>query len=466
MVTSPGAGTGGGRARPAAVAIVAFLTTIDGTIVNVALPSIQRDLRMSLASAQWVVTVYLIAFSALMLTGGRLTDRYGQGAMLRLGLAVFTAASLLAGVARCAAVLLLARAVQGCGAALALPSGLAMAASGPTARDRDAVAAVWMASLAAALASGPVIGGWISQHLGWHWIFLVNLPAGLVGLTVAGFVPRDARARLDHARLDWAGLVCSAVALAAATFVLTEGATAGWASPRILTAGAVALGSAAGRWRAERRRGAPMIDQAMLTGGVIGGVAVSVLWGSGVNGAFFCTSIYLQRDAGFSPTMTGLVFVPAAALVVLVTPFVPAMTVRLGAGRTVACGLLVVSAGLALLTVAASPHIRVGMLVGPSAVIGAGSALTVPLTTSVLASVPRDSTGVAGGILSLAREISGLAGICVITLIVTVSGGGPRGADLPARGYPWGILAAAALTAVGALIAWRTLPGRDAPKAP
>ncbi len=165
------------RWSAATVAIVAFLTTVDGTIVNVALPSIQRDLRLSLPTAQWVVTGYLITFSALMLTGGRLNDRYGRRLVLCLGLGLFTAASLLAGLAGSATVLLAARTAQGAGAALALPASLAVAASGPTARDRDGVAAVWMASLASALALGPFLGGWISQHLSWNWIFLVNGPA-------------------------------------------------------------------------------------------------------------------------------------------------------------------------------------------------------------------------------------------------------------------------------------------------
>jgi MFS family permease len=434
-------GVTGGRRRwsAAVVAIVAFLTTTDGTIVNVALPSIQRDLRLSLPTAQWVVTGYLITFSALMLTGGRLSDRYGRRLVLRLGLGVFTAASLLAGVAGSAAVLLIARAGQGAGAALALPAALAVAMSGPTARDRDAAAAVWMASLASALAMGPFLGGWISQHLGWNWIFLVNVPAGLAGLLIAGFAVEDSP-RDETAHSDWAGLVCSTAVLAAATFVLIDGAAAGWTSPLIAAAGAASAVGAAGFCYWERRCRTPMIDLALVNDRVLrGGVAASVMWGAGVNGVFFFTSLFLQRYAGFSATRTGLVFVPVALLVILVTP----LTVTVGS---------------------ASPqHLSIAVLLAPAAVIGAGSALTVPLTTSVLASVPAARAGVAGGILSLAREASGLVGIGVIGLIVTASGSVPPGRAVGtafARGYERGLLTAVALTAVGALVAWRTLPGQ------
>src|SRR5258708_7026658 len=161
------------------IGVAAFLTTIDGTIVNVALPSIQRGLGMSLPQLQWVVTGYLLTFSALMLTGGRLADRYGTRPVLLAGLALFTAASVPASTAPSAAVLLAARALQGAGAALVLPAGLAIVAAGRTARQRDAGAAVGVAALAAALATGPGGGGRPAQPPGWHWVFGLNSPARL-----------------------------------------------------------------------------------------------------------------------------------------------------------------------------------------------------------------------------------------------------------------------------------------------
>jgi EmrB/QacA subfamily drug resistance transporter len=444
------------------IAIVAFLTTIDNTIVNVALPAIQRDLTMSVATLEWVVTGYLITFSALMLTGGRLADRYGTRRILLLGLAVFIAASLLAGTARDAAMLLAARAIQGSGAALALPAGLAVVAAGRTQRERDLGAATWMATLAVALAAGPLAGGWLTQHLSWNWIFLVNLPPGIAGLLIGWAAIEPARPG-DSSGIDVTGLACSAVALAAVTFVLIEGPGIGWGSPQVAVAVVISVGAAICFGRTERRSaesaiGGPLLRERALQGGL----AASVLWGVGVNGVFFFTSIFLQRAAGFSATRTGLVFLPLAALVVLVTPVTATLAGRFGAARTVAAGLALVSAGLAVVSLTLY-HVTALRLLPGMVMIGAGSALTVPLTTSVLAAVPPSRTGAAGGMLSVAREASGLAGISVIGLIVT--GGHP----LPARGavsgtfvhgYGTGLVAAAGLALVGAVIAARTLPGR------
>ena len=469
------------------IAIAAFLTTIDNTIVNVALPSIQHDLHMSLPGLQWVVTGYLIAFSALMLTGGRLADRYGRRRILLTGLAIFTAASLLAGTASTAAMLLTGRIAAGMGAALVLPAALAVAAGGPTPRDRDAAAAVWMAALAAALALGPVVGGWLSQHLGWNWIFLVNVPPGLAGLLIGGIAIAEQRSD-GAAGTDWPGLICSAAALAALTYALVEGPSVGWGSPRVAAATALTVGGLGGFLLAERRAAAPMIDMTVLAERALGGgIAASVLWGAGVNGVFFFTSLFLQRAEGFSATRTGLVFLPIAALVVLVTPFTPALTGRIGAARTVAAGLVLVAAGLALLalfalraqpSISALPAMPAQLAHGAYqvtllnllpgvAVIGIGSALTVPLTSSVLAAVPPSHTGVAGGVLSLAREASGLVGISVIGLIVTAGHPVPASGAVKetfARGYGTGLLAAAALAAIGAVVAGLTLPGARRPR--
>jgi MFS family permease len=468
------------------IGVAAFLTTIDGTIVNVALPSIQRDLGMSLPQLQWAVTGYLLTFSALMLTGGRLADRYGARPVLLAGLALFTGVSLPAGLAPGAAVLLAARAAQGAGAALVLPAGLAVVAAGRTARQRDAGAAVWMAALAAALATGPVAGGWLAQHLGWHWIFLVNIPVGLAGMALGwlglpGPAPHGAAAPHDAAGLanaaglaDAAGplglssLACCTVLLGGVTYVLIEGPGQGFGSPVVIAAAGLACAAAAGLRRAERRAPAPLIDTGLVRQRVLGGsLAASVLWGAGVNGVLFYTSLFLQRAAGFSATRTGLVFAPLAVLVVLVTPATPYLTGRFGAARTAAAGLAAVAAGLAAIAMVRH-QVTVPRLLPGLALIGTGSALTVPLTSAALAAVPPNRTGVAGGLIAAAREASGLAGIAVLGLVVTAAHPVPPHGRLGAGfadGYGAGLLTAAALALVAAVIAARTLPGPAAPAA-
>ncbi len=445
----------------AAIGVAAFLTTIDNTIVNVALPSIQRDLRVSLPALQWVVVTYLITFSALLLTGGRLADRYGRRRILLTGLALFTAASLPAGIATDTAMLLTARAFQGAGAALVLPAGLAVVAAGRTPRERDAGAAVWMAALAAALAMGPLAGGWLSQHLSWRWIFLVNVPLGLTGLLL-GWLALDDSGRLRAERVDAPGLLSGTVMLAAAAFVLIEGPGLGWGSPTVAGAAVVACAAATCFGWAEHRSPDPMVDFALVREPALrGGIAASVLWGAGINGVFFFTSLFLQRAAGFSATRTGLVFVPLAVLVVLVTPLTPGLVERFGAARTSAAGLVVVAAGLAAVSLTRDQVTMLRLLPGVAA-IGIGSALAVPLTSSVLAAVPPARTGVASGLLGAAREASGLVGISLIGLVVTAGHPVPTHGHLSGAfvsGYGTGLLVAAAFALLAAVIADRTLPG-------
>jgi EmrB/QacA subfamily drug resistance transporter len=444
----------------ATIGVAAFLTTIDSTILNVALPSIQRGLQLPLPVLQWVVTSYLLTFAALMLAGGRLADRFGRRRILLIGLGVFTVASVPAAAARDAAMLLAARGLQGAGAALVLPAGLAIAAAGRTPRERDAGAAMWMAALAAALATGPVAGGWLTQHLGWNWIFVVNIPVGLAGLGLGWLaVPESVRPGAE--RLDLAGLLSAVVTLAAATFALLEGPTLSWGSPAVAGAGAVACAGAACFGWAERHSHAPMVDFTLLRERALaGGIAASVLWGAGVNGVFFFTSLFLQRAAGFSASRTGLVFVPIAVLVILVSPLAPGLVGRFGAARVSAAGLMLVAVGLAAVSLTRHDVTLLRLLPGV-AIIGVGSALTVPLTSSALAAVPEARAGLAGGLLGVAREASGLVGISVIGLIVTSGQAVPAHGRLGGAfvaGYGTGLMAAAGLVALGAVIAWRTLP--------
>ncbi|MBG0819450.1 DHA2 family efflux MFS transporter permease subunit [Planomonospora sp. ID91781] len=431
------------------VGLAGFVTTLDNTVVTVALPTLQAELGASLALLEWVVTGYVLTFSGLMLAGGRLADVYGRRRILVTGLAVFTAASLAAGLAGSAGALVAARLVQGCGAALILPAMLAVVAVAGGGRERSAGVAVWMASGAAALALGPVVGGYLAQHAHWSWIFLLNVPLGVLCVALAmAAVPesRDGTA----ARVDVPGVAASIAVLSAGTFGLTFAAELGWTSPVILAALAVSVVSAAAFAVVERLGRDPMVDLALFRARAFtGGVIAQVLWGLGVNGVFFFTALFLQGVLGFSPTASGLAFVPLALLVAVVTPLVPLAERRLGAARTVALGLVLVAGGMV-----AVAFLRAGdgwaELLPAVCVIGIGSALTMPLGSAVLGAVPEGRAGVAGGVFSVAREMSGLFGIAVVGVIV-------NGAASFTAGYSTGLLTAAGLVAAGAAVSLVTL---------
>ncbi|WP_433368188.1 MFS transporter [Streptosporangium sp. CA-115845] len=431
------------------IGLAGFVTTLDNTVVTVALPTLQAELGASPAALEWVVTGYVLTFSGFMLAGGRLADVYGRRRVLVAGLAVFTAASLAAGLATSVGALVAARLVQGSGSALILPAMLAIVAVGNDERQRSVGVAVWMASGAGALALGPVVGGYLTQHVHWSWIFLLNVPLGVLIIALATVtIPesRDERA----ARVDVPGVASSVAVLSAGTFALTFGAELGWTSPPILVAVLFAVAAAPVFAVAERLGADPMVDLALFRSRTFtGGVIAQVLWGLGVNGVFFFTALFLQGVLGFSPTASGLAFVPLALLVVVVTPLVPFAERRIGAARTVALGLVLVAAGMA-----AVAFLRPGdgwaELLPSVCVIGIGSALTMPLGSAVLGAVPESRAGVAGGVFSVAREMSGLFGIAIIGVIV-------NGSASFTAGYSTGLLVAAGLVVTGAAISLVTL---------
>src|SRR5580693_3577539 len=241
------------------------MTYLDNNVTNVALPTIQRDLHLSVAGLEWVVSSYILVFASLLLAGGRLADVFGRRRLFVIGLAVFTLASLGAGLAGSGAVLIAARLVQGLGAALMVPTTLAIiVATFDDRRERTQAIGIWAAIGALALAVGPLIGGLISQHLHWGWIFLINVPVGVITFAIAMFYVDESRAGSAVRRLDLPGLVTSALSLFALTYALIEGDVSGWTAPLILGAFVVAAAAAAAFLAIESRTANPMVDLSMF----------------------------------------------------------------------------------------------------------------------------------------------------------------------------------------------------------
>jgi EmrB/QacA subfamily drug resistance transporter len=282
---------------------------LDNNVTNVAIPTIQRSLHLSIAGLEWVVSSYILVFVGLLLAGGRLADVYGRRRFFVAGLSVFTLASLGAGLAGSGGALIAARLAQGLGAAMVVPATLAIIiATFDNVRERATAIGAWSAIGAMALAFGPLIGGFISQHLHWGWIFFINVPVGAVTLGIAAFSVRESRGQ-DAARLDIPGLAASALALFALTYALIEGHDRGWTSPLIAGAFAAAAVAAAAfvaiKWRSEN----PMVRIALFRSPVFsGGTVTTMLWVFGAFGIYFFTSLYLQDILGFSPTKAGLAF--------------------------------------------------------------------------------------------------------------------------------------------------------------
>jgi EmrB/QacA subfamily drug resistance transporter len=255
------------RRRPwalLAVALATFMTYLDNNIVNVALPAIQRDLHLTTAGLEWVVSGYVLVFAGLLLAGGRLADAYGRRRLFLAGLAVFTAASLAAGLAGSAEVLVAARAVQGLGAALVTPTTLAIISNAfPDPRERASAVGVWAGVGALALAVGPLLGGVLAQHASWGWIFTLNVPVGAGTLLLGGWAVTGSR-EAARRRLDLPGVGLSVVALTALTWSLIEGGSRGWTSAAVLGSFAVAALAGVLFVLVEQRSADPMVEVSLF----------------------------------------------------------------------------------------------------------------------------------------------------------------------------------------------------------
>ncbi|MEU6347055.1 MFS transporter [Streptomyces sp. NPDC046977] len=469
MRRSPGLGA------LAAVGLAAFLTSLDSTVVTVALPQLQRELHLSPSDLEWVAVAYPLAYAALLLMGGQTADRYGHRSTLLAGTALFTAASVLCALATGGPVLMTGRLVQGAAAALIFPAALAVVTHDLPAPLRTVGVSLLTAAVAAALATGPVISGVLTQHLGWPSLFAINIPlAGAAWWAMAATMPKepqvtshpaaDGTARpVGDAPWDMA-LIC--LALAGYAFSLIEGHRQGL-SPAVLAAAATATAALLYVTAHQVLTTTPLPAVALLRHRTFtGGILAQLLWGLGVNGVFFFTAPYLHNAAGLNPTATGLAFTPIAGSLLLATPLLPTAVSRYGARAVVVTGLLSLAAGMAYLACIA-PTARLELLLPGFAVIGAGSALAIPLTTCALQCAPKAHSASAAGVFSAAREASGVLGIAVIGAVA--ASGGQLAADTDphtsAQGYRTALIAAAVLVATSAPTAWWALTSAISPTA-
>jgi len=446
-----------------AVGLATFMTYLDNNVINVAIPTIQRDLHLSVAGLEWVVSSYILVFAGLLLAGGRLADVYGRRRFFVAGLSIFTLSSLAAGLAGSGGALITARVFQGLGAAMLVPATLAIImATFESARERATAIGAVSAIGALALGFGPLIGGFISQHLHWGWIFFINVPIGVITLGITAFSIRESRGS-GAARLDVPGLVASAIALFALTYALIEGNDKGWTSGLIVASFVVAAGAAAAFVLIEGRSQNPMISLPLFRSAAFsGGTVTMMLWAFGVFGIYFFTSLYLQDILGFSPTKAGLAFVPMAVCIAVAAVLAQPVSARLRPYRTVALGMLIMAGGLVLFARLGQGASFASLMPG-FLIFGAGAGLMqVPLTNAVMHAMPPGRSGVASAVFNASREVAGLLGITIIGAILRSRQGdalhhGTAPAPAFLDGYHAGLIVTIGLVAVGAVVSYLSL---------
>jgi EmrB/QacA subfamily drug resistance transporter len=360
-----------------------------------------------------------------------------------------------AGLAQNQEMLIGARALQGVGAALLTPASLALLSElFPDPRERGTAVGIWGGVGALALAFGPLTGGWLSQHVSWGWIFLINAPIGVATAALAAAtVPAGVRGATRG--LDLPGLVTSSLALFALTYALIEGESRGWTSGVIVTAFALAAVAAIGFVVVELRSANPMMDLGFLRlRAFSGGLLAMGLWAFGVFGIYFYTAIYLQNVIGFSPTVAGAAFVPMALLMAVTATLAPRIETRFGAGRTVAVGLIAMAVAIAGIASYGEGTTYLDLM--PWFLLyGLGGGLLVPLNNVLVGALPAERAGVASGMLNVSREIFGLLGITILGAVLTNRSNAAAGTELHRylTGYQFSLVVAAILVAVGAPVA-------------
>jgi EmrB/QacA subfamily drug resistance transporter len=445
-----------------AVAFGLFMIMLDNTIVNVALPSIQSDLHIGISELEWVFNGYALTFGVLMLTGGKLADMLGRRRIFIVGLLVFTVASLFCGLATSAGWLIGARVVQGAGSALMNPATLSIVTATFPPRQRGMAIGIWAGVAAMALAIGPLAGGLITQHLGWNWIFFINVPVGILAIIVTRLVVDESRDTSADQRLDLPGLLSSGIGLFALTYGLIEANDFGWTSARILSLFAVAAIGLAAFVLLELRQRAPMLDLSLFKNGTFAGAnSVMLLVGLAMFGVFFYNSLFIQNILGYSAVQTGATFLPMTVLIILVAPFAGKYSDRVGSRWLMGLGMVLLAGSLFIFSrLDASSdfwNLLPGLIVG-----GFGMALVMtPTTSAAMGSVPIDKAGVGSAVLNSMRQVGGALGIAVIGAIIAESvnaaPGTPEGAAQFVTGYQHALTVAALIALAGAVLSVATV---------
>jgi EmrB/QacA subfamily drug resistance transporter len=445
-----------------AVAFGLFMIMLDNTIVNVALPSIQRDLGIGISELEWVFNGYALTFGVLMLTGGKLADLLGRRLIFIVGLLIFTAASLGCGLATSGGILIGARVVQGIGSALMNPATLSIITATFPPRQRGMAIGIWAGVAALALAIGPLVGGLITQHISWNWIFFINVPVGVLAILVTRLVVDESRDTSAEQRLDLPGLLASGIGLFALTYALIEANSYGWTSGRILGLFAVAIVGLAVFVVLELRQRVPMLDLSLFRNGTFAGANTVMLFvGLAMFGVFFYNSLFIQNIMGYSAVQTGATFLPMTGLIILVAPVAGKFSDRVGSRWLMGVGMILLSASLFTFSRldAASDfwNLFPGLIIGG---FGMGLVMT-PTTAAAMGSVAIDKAGVGSAVLNSMRQVGGSLGIAVMGAIVAsevkAAPGTPQAAAGFVTGFQHALVVASLIALSGAFLAVATV---------
>ncbi|MCZ4124336.1 DHA2 family efflux MFS transporter permease subunit [Streptomyces sp. H39-S7] len=403
--------------------LAGFMASLDNLVVTTALPSIRQDLGGALEDLEWTVSAYTLTFAVLLMFGAALGDRFGRRKLFTVGLGLFTAASAAAALAPGMGELIAARAAQGVGAAIMMPLTLTLLSATVAPERRGMAFGIWSAVNGLAVATGPLIGGTLTEHFSWQWIFWLNVPIGLLLLPLARLRLNESRG--PNSRLDVPGTALASAGLFGIVYALIRGNADGWTSPVVLTGmigGAVLIAAFVVY---ENRAAHPILPMRLFRNRAFSAVnAASLLMFLGMFGSIFLLSQFLQNVSGYSPMEAGVRMLPWTAMPMIVSPIAGILSDRIGGRPIIATGLALQAVGLGLFALVVTTDVSYAAQLPALIVSGIGMAMYFgPTANVVMSSVRAEEQGIASGANNALRELGGALGVAILASVFSAQGG-------------------------------------------
>ena len=458
-----------GRWAMAAVILGSGAAFLESSVVTVALPAIGRDLGLELGGLQWVMNAYLLALSALIITGGSLGDLYGRRRVFNSGLIGFAVTSLLCAIAPSGEVLIGARILQGISAALVVPASLAIVEASFAREDRGRAIGAWAGWSGASSLIGPFLGGWLVDAASWRWVFAVVVAVALIAAWLgARHLPESQAPRTTSQRPDWTGSVLISLGLAGLTYALVEAGGRGLEDPIVAATGCAGVLLLIAFLLFERRTSEPMLPLAIFRSRQFSGANAATLANYLAIGAmFFFLSLQLQNVLGYSALGAGAASFPATLIMLLFSPQAGKLGEQIGPRIPMTIGPLVLGAGMVLLSGVEQGDDYIGSILPGVLVFGIGMTIFVaPLTAAVLAALSDERAGIASAVNNAAARLAQLFASSVLPVAAGLSATTAVGPGAFSDGYRTAMLIAGAIAVLGGLISWATIRGTEADRSP
>ena len=455
----------------ALLAMAQFVVILDASIVNVALPTIGESLTFSQDDLSWVVNAYVLTFGGFLLLGGRLADLLGRRRVFMAGLVLFALASLAGGFAESEGALIAARAIQGLGAAILSPAALSIVTT--TFRDgseRNKALGVWGAVAGAGGAAGVLLGGVLTEYLGWEWVLWVNVPIGILAAALAPSLIAESRAEGETRAFDFAGAFSVTAGLSVLVYALVEAPDAGWGSGQTIGLLGAAIALLGAFVAIERRSAAPLVPFSIFRLRTLTGAnVVGVLTGASLFSMFFFISLYMQNVLGYSAIKAGVSYLPLAVSIILAAGVASALVTKIGFKPVLATGMLLIAAGLVWFSQISAGGGFLADVLGPSlvAAVGLGFAF-VPQTIAAVSGVAEHEAGLASGLINTSQQVGGALGLAVLSTVAftqindaATATGAPPSPSVLADGYGDAFLVGAGVALLGLLATLVLIRNRD-----